>query len=70
MDSEEILQELRIANLLKAIEMSQTDDEDDPIMKKKRPILSYIFDREMTNLQLDIALFPKKQNESRTSWRW
>jgi len=68
--NEKVLKELRIANLLKTIEMSQSDDEDDPIMNKKRHILRYIFNIEMANLQLDSTLFPKKNDVSVKNWRW
>ena len=51
-----ILKELQIANLLKTIEITQnanvTNDD-------TRKILTYVYDREMSNLQFDVALFPK-----------
>ena len=51
-----ILKELQIANLLKAIEITQnanvTNDD-------TRKILTYVYDREMSNLQFDVALFPR-----------
>ena len=56
----EILRELRIQNLLTALSM--IDDENAPnAIKQKSKILDYIFNTEVSNLQLDVALFPKKE---------
>ena len=53
-----ILRELQIANLLKTIEITQNANVKD---QKARKILTYVFDRELTNLQFDVALFPREE---------
>ena len=56
---EQILKELRIQNLLSVISIlceanGRLQD------TKTSKVLHYIYDREMSDLQFDIALFPKK----------
>lgn len=61
MDSE-VLEELRIANLLKVLELTPIDCESDMINDRKK-ILDYILTREMSSLKLDVVLFPKKKDK-------
>lgn len=55
-DLDRVLKELQIANLLKTIEITQNANVKNPDTQK---ILTYVYDREMSNLQFDVALFPK-----------
>lgn len=62
MEDEKILKELKRANILKAIEISKSANEDD------RKIVNYILHSELSELQLDKTLFPKE--EPTKSWNY
>ncbi len=55
---ERILKELQIANLLKTLEITQNANVQN---KDTQKILTYVYDREMSNLQFDVALFPRER---------
>jgi len=62
MEDEKILKELKRANILKAIELSESANEND------RKVVNYILRSELSELQLDKALFPKE--EPTKSWNY
>lgn len=59
--SESLVNELRIANLLSALQLANSTDKKD---LKTSQILGYVIQTEISNLQLDIALVMPEKGEN------
>jgi hypothetical protein len=61
MDSQ-IVKELKIHNLLTALNMSEDSPE---INETRKKVLDYIVSQELSTLQYDITLFPKEKKNTK-----
>ena len=61
MDSQ-IVKELKIHNLLPALNMSEDSPE---INETRKKVLDYIVSQELSTLQYDITLFPKEKKNTK-----
>lgn len=60
---QKLLKELRIQNILKVIELRNKNDEE------ARKVLDYIYNEELSELQLDVTLFPNKKADTKYNFK-